>query len=309
VKKFRTKASKGYFEDDAIESDTVIAEIEGQVLKIGTGALTEAETSTSKKTDIHKWCTLLAIARECSADEVDNVHVAIGIPVKDYEDVLSRNEYREFILPDGEITVRYKEASEAPVITKTFRIVSRDVLPETLGALFVEGYNPIASTGVIDIGHLNVNLTAYVGTEIDKKYSLTDVLGGNNLVTGLAQELSSAFSLCDEKTVAMVLAREGKDRCLKTVNPNPELEARSKEIIDEYLLNHVREIRRKCDAKRWPVDFMNFVAIGGTSYVLRNEIHEVFGKNVLIPDQPEYANAKGFLRIMVGKRLHKNIAV
>lgn len=308
VKKFRTKMSKGYFEDDAIESETMIAEIGGNVYKIGMGAMMEAETTTSKMTDIHKNCTLLAIARECSENEVDEVYAAIGIPVKDYEDVLSRNAYRAFILPEGEITVRYKESSEAPIKTKTFRIVSRDVFPETMGALFVDGYVPDAMTAVIDIGHLNVNLTVYVGIEVDKKYSLTDVLGGNNLVTGLAQELSAAFSLCDEKTVAMVLAREGDNRCLRTVNPNPDLEKRSKEIIDEYMLNHVLEIKRKCDAKRWPVDFMNVIAIGGTSYILRNEIREVFGQNVIIPNNPEFANAKGFLRIMIGKRLHKDIA-
>lgn len=306
--KFLTKASKGNLEDDAIEKNTVVAKFDdGEVLKIGSGATTEAETITSKATHIHKVCTLYAIASICSEDEVDEVHVAIGIPVKDYEDVDLRNKYKSFILPDGEVTVSYITNSNPNLVEKTFKIVSKHVYPETMGALFLTNNVNTGCVAVIDIGHLNVNETVYNNVEVDKTYSLTDTLGGNNLVTGLAQELSTAFSLVDNKTAARTLNKKGDQRCLKPTNPNPEIEKRSKEIIDEYTLNHVKAIRRLCDSKRWPVDFMDFIFIGGTSKILENEIHEVFGENITIPKNPEYANCIGFLRILVGKVLRKEI--
>ena len=44
--------------------------------------------------------------------------------------------------------------------------------------------------------------------------------------------------------------------------------------------------------------------IGGTSKLLANEIYSVFGERVYIPDNPEYANVLGFLRLLCGKRLN-----
>lgn len=299
--KFMTKVGKGNFADDAIENNTYIMEYNGNVYKIGRGAASEAEAVTSKKSETHLLCTLYAIASICSENEVDEVHAAIGIPVKDFEDVDKRNDYKAYILPEGDITISYKPNSDSDVITKTFRIVSRHVYPETMGALFLTNEINTGTVAVIDIGHLNVNETVYNNVEVDNVYSLTDTLGGNNLVTGLAQELSSAFSLVDEKTVCRALMKTGSDRCLKPTKPNPEIETKSKEMIDEYTLNHVKAIRRLCDSKRWPVDFMDFIFIGGTSRLLKNEIYEVFGSDVLIPDKPEFANCRGFLRIMVAK--------
>lgn len=311
--KFRTKIGVGNFEDDMLENNTFVAKFSTDeneaVYKIGNGALSEAEMETSKRTDIHKMCTLLAIAMQCSEDEVDEVHAAIGIPVKDFENVAKRNEYRNFILPDGEIAVTYKKSASAEPVTIRFRIISKHVYPETLGALFVDGVDGSEPTAIIDIGHLNINLSVYSnGTEPDQDYSLTDVLGGNNLVTGLSQELSSAFSLCDEKTTARVLAGPREERYLHPVRPNKRVEEESRELINRYLLKHVREIRKRCDGKRWPIEFMNLVFIGGTTAFLDDEIREVFGDNVIIPDEPEFANVLGFLRIMCGKLSGKMIA-
>lgn len=309
VFKFRTRIGKGNFQDDAIEMNTAVVsvqgvpDLEGTIFKVGNGATVDAETVTTKKTVTHKLCTLFAIASICSEHETDQIHAAIGIPVKNWENVDERMDYKEFILPDGEITIQYKTANMDQPVKKTFTIISKHVYQETLGALFISDNVNTGHVAVIDIGHLNTNQTVYDNLEVSKQFSLTDTSGGNALVTGLAQELSSAFSLVDESVVAKVLNRTGTDRCLKPKHPNKEIEARSKEIIDEYMLNHVRNIRRNCDSKRWAVDYMDFIFIGGTTHLLQKEIYEVFGDEVVIPDNPEYANVIGFLRILCGKLL------
>ena len=306
-KKFLTKIGRGYFEDDALERNTVIMEYDGHTYKIGRGAISEAEMETSKKTQIHKLCTLKAIAENIGNDR-ENVHVAIGMPVKEWENVQKRLEYKEFILPDGDIHVKIMESANGAVLDKTFRIISKHAYPETMGALFVRENTSMGTQGVVDLGHLNNNCAVWNGNELDPNYTLTDILGGNNLVTGLAQELTAAFTMCDEKTVARILMLDKENRYLHPNRPNPELEQRSKEIIDDYLLNHVKEIKKKLDVKHWPLDFMDLTFIGKTTTLLQDEIKTVFGPAAFIPENPEFANVFGFLRILVGKMYQYDIA-
>lgn len=307
--KYKTKIGIGNFNDDALESNTVIVEYNGQVYKVGNGATQEAELETTKATDIHRICILTAIAMCASDDEVDEIHAAIGIPVKEWENVDKRIEYKEFIFSEEEVSMKIMLRSDMNPIEKKFKIVSKHVYPESQGALFLKKIAPLSNgtVAVVDLGNLNINCTCWNHRELDRQYSLTDELGGNILISGLSQELSASFSRCDETYVAKVLKQPKAERYLKPNRPNPEIETLSKEMIDTYLLNHVKMIRRRCDAKHWSLDFMNLVFIGGTSDLLRDEIHEVFGDEAYIPNKPEYANVAGFLRVMCSKFMDKVI--
>lgn len=307
--KFRTKIGDGFFADDALEKSTVIMEYDGKVYKVGNGAVEQADLVTSKMNDIHKLCVLTALAISASSNEVDDIHVAVGIPVKEWENVEKRVAYKKFILPEGEISVKLMQTSDTPPVEKKFRIASRHVYPESQGALFLTKVAPLASdtVAVLDIGNLNINCTCWTNKELDHESSLTDELGGNILISGLAQELSSEFSRCNENYVAKLLRGPKEERMLKPNRKNPEVEKRSKDLIDKFLLNHVKEIKRKCDAKHWSLDYMTLVFIGGTSDLLRDEIKKVFGNEAYIPRNPEFANVAGFLRVMCAKVLGKVI--
>lgn len=295
---FRTRMGRGNFEDDAIENGTYVCEIDGKVMKIGNGALQDAELETSKKSEVHKYSTLLAIALVVSPKEVDDVHCAIGIPAGEYKIVEKRNEYRDYILPEGPVTVKYK-MQRGGIEERTFNIVKRYVYPESAGGIYLDIKRNKDTAAVIDIGNLNVNATYFSGGEPDFSCSMTSELGGQILISGLAAELSSEFTRCDERLVSKILKGPLKDRCLHPVSPNAELEEASRSVIDKYLLDHVRKIRRTCDSKGWALDYMPVTFIGGTSALLRKEIKEVFGEEAFIPDRPEIANALGFLRRMI----------
>lgn len=249
--KFKTKMSDGSFSDDALESSTVIVEYNGQVHKIGNGATTEAALETTKASDIHKLCTLTAIAMCVSENEEDEVHVAIGMPVKEWENVEKRVEYKNYILPDDTVKIKVMTKSDTGISERSFKIVSKHVYPESQGALFLKKVAPLSNgtVAVMDFGNLNINCTCWNHRELDRQYSLTDELGGNILISGLSQELSAAFSRCDETYVAKVLKQPREKRYLKPNRPNPEIETSSKEMINSYLMNHVKMIRRKCDVK------------------------------------------------------------
>lgn len=299
---FETKYDEGTFEDTDPGNDTFLVEMKGRTYKIGHTATLCAELTSSKKTFVHKLCTLFAIARECSENEIDEVYAAIGIPVKDYQEVNIRNEYRNFILPDGEITISYKLTGDSDVITKTFKIVGKYVYPETYGAIFIDGVNPLATVGVIDNGYLNVNMTMFNAGEPDYTASVTTNKGANALISGLAQKLSAAFSFINKTQTIELLKRTGDNRCLKPIKPNEQIEKDSKNVIDKYIRDYVSGMMDDCRAAQWSTDYTQFVFIGGTINMIENEVKEIFGTEVIIPEDSTFVNAVGFLKAMCGRK-------
>lgn len=296
---FRTKMSRGNMLDDEIGRGTYVCQIGDEVYKIGNSAATSAELVTSKKSEIHRNCTLLALALIAGEGGTDEFHVAIGTPIDEYLAVEKRLEYRDFILPEGEVTVLYR-TQKSDIIKKTFRIKKRYVYPESAGGLYLDAVKNRDTAAIIDIGSLNVNGTMYHGFEPDREHSTTGELGGQILMRNLASELSAQLGMrCDETLVSDVLRAPLELRFLTPNIPNPEIEEQSRKVIDEFLIGHVREIKRLADAKRWSLDFIPLTFIGGTSQILANEIRQIFGETVTIAESPEFVNALGFLRRMV----------
>lgn len=320
--KFRTKISLGTMDDDEIEKGTFIAEIDGVVYKIGNGATTEAELETTKKTDIHRICTMAAIAMYASSNEEDLIHVAVGIPLSDYEVRSKKLEYKKYILPELKydekvsnqtgimtykpsdlIEVKLKLTSDSVPVTKRFRIASKMICPESSGVLYLDPTKfAEGTTAVLDIGNLNINGSCWNSFEYDKESSITDELGGSILISGLSKKLSTEFSRCDTSLIARVLRKPLEERKLVPIRPNKEIEEKSHKIICEYLYEHVKQIKRECDAKHWSLNFMNIACIGGTTKLLANELRNVFGEEIYIPDNPEFANVVGFLKLICAKK-------
>ena len=114
---FHTKMSDGDFRDDALENNTYLAELNGITYKIGNGARGNgADLETSKATDIHRICTIFAISHFCSDNEVDTVNIAVGLPCKEWAVVSKREDFREYIFSEKDITITIKEtATSEPV--------------------------------------------------------------------------------------------------------------------------------------------------------------------------------------------------
>ena len=296
---FRTAFEDGAtFEDDEPGKGTYIVEFEGDTYKIGKCASKEAELDSSKKTLIHKLCTVLSIAKECSENETDEIVAAAGIPVDSYLVVKERNEYRDFILPLGKHTVKYRDL-DGVIKTKSFTIVQHFVYPETIGAIFTKGVDFTESVGVLDIGHLNVNMTIYNNGDVDSLSRRTTTKGVNFLVSGLAQELSNELQtpILKNKAAEIVVG----DRRLKFRNPNPQKEERSEEITERFIKNYIRDMVEEIRTKNWSLDVMQLVVIGGGASMLKKELFDVFGENTVIPENPSMINAIGFLILMCGR--------
>lgn len=304
----RTKISEGDFVDDAIEKNTVIVEIDGHVYKVGNGARGDgASLDTDKNDDIHRISTLTALATVASAKEKDVFSVAVGLPAKDWAIPAKREAYKKAMLPEGEITVKIRPNSKTDPIVKTFTIKNRFALPESIGALFMDGViedvttNPNIPTGVLDIGNLNLNATYWQGTEIIYDKSSTQELGGAILIQELAQELSANIDYTDEIIAANILkANPGERHLPDGLGLTPEQVALSGEIVEKILKNHADKIRRACKQRNWALKATRIVAIGGTSQDIKAELEEVFGNVTVLPNA-NFCNALGYLRVMCSK--------
>lgn len=308
VKKFslRTKVSEGDFRDDAIEDKTVVVQIDGTTYKIGNGARgSGAELETNKKSDMHRLCTMTAIAMLASSNEKDEIYVAIGLPAKDWSVVSKRMDFKEYILPEGDVTVSIKKDSNSPVVKKTFTIKGKYVFPESIGALFmdetIDMISPTSITGVIDLGNLNLNATLWQGTELVQDKSCTADLGGAILIQELSQEITSNIVTCDELLTANILKSSTEDRHLPdNINLTKEQVEESRVLIKRVLKQHAEKVKRCCHARNWSLDITRIIAIGGTSQDIAEELHEVFGNITILPDST-YCNVLGYLRMMCAR--------
>jgi plasmid segregation protein ParM len=303
TKKFslRTKVAEGDFRDDSIEARTVVVEIDGTVYKIGNGARgAGVELETSKKSDVHRLCTLTAIAMLASSNETDEINVAVGLPAKDWASVSKRMDYKDYILPEGEVSISVKKDSSSPVVKKTFVIKNRFVYPESIGALFMDetiGDISFSSiTGVLDIGNLNLNATLWQGTELLQDKSTTSELGGAILIQEIAQEISTNITTCDELIVANIL-KNGLDSLPSDINLSPEQKEECRTLIGRVLREHAEKVKRCCHQRNWSLDMTKIIAIGGTSHDIEAELKEVFGNITILPNS-EYCNVLGYLRMM-----------
>ncbi len=301
----RTKISDGYFIDDAIENNTVVVEIDGHVYKVGNGAKGDgANLDTDKNDDIHRICTLTALATVASSSEKDVFHVAIGLPAKDWEIPPKREEYKTAMLPKGDIKITIRPNSRLEPITKTFTIKDRFAYPESIGALFMDGViedvtlHPNIPTGVIDIGNLNLNATFWQGKDPVYSKFCTQEIGGAILIQELAQELTSNIDYVDEIIAANILKAAPGERHLPVgLGLTDEEVVRSEEIVKQVLKNYAEKIRRACKQRNWSLKTTRIVAIGGTSQDVKAELEEAFGNITVLPNS-SMCNVLGYLRAM-----------
>ena len=316
---FRTRFSEGTFDDDMVGRGSYVVQIDGgPVYKIGYKGRTGPDMEDTKKTDIHRICTMAGIAIGLGDGEHADVHAAIGMPVSKIDIVKERQEYKDFILGESGTQHTVEYMGDDLVHHKcVFTLTVRNVYPEGIGVVFEHSRRCSGQVGVIDIGNLNVN-ALYVNNGIpEDEMCFTDKGGGNEIMNSLANELTRLLgSTVTPNIVAQTLlipTKEGhtyEERHLYTAGgKNKALEDRSRQIINSALKDHVEEIKAKCKSiGKWPLDFMNIVFVGGTSALLQKELRECFGENCFIPDDPAFENARGFLKLLCradGIRIHE----
>lgn len=311
--KLRTCVSEGDFRDDAIEKNTVVVEINGQTYKVGNGARgSGVDLDTNKMTEDHKICLLTAVAAIASDNEKDIINIATGLPAKDWASVSKREDFKEYMFPNGDVTISIKNNSSSPIHKKTFTIktVQRAdeqvkncfAFAESAGALFMDGIvetlSPTSLVAVIDMGNLNLNATFWQGRELVQDKSTTAELGGAILIQEIAQEISTRVTYCDDMLAATILKeRNNSADFLEPYNLSEEQKKEIYSIVEKARRDHVQKIKRVCKARNWPLELIKIVAIGGTCEDLEDILKEEFN-NIVVVEDATFCNVLGYLRMM-----------
>lgn len=294
---FSTRMDEGNMQD-VPEANTYIVEFAGKVVKIGDGANKQAPYETTKQSDIHKLSTLAAIALK--VDNGDRVNVVIGCPLTIYENVTQRENYKNYMLPEGEIKIKVKVGTI--VHERTFTIAKKMVCPEGSGIIYLkmaEFKNKFI--GVVDLGGLNMNASVYRNLIIQHSFSVTADMGSNKLCVGLAQALNSAYSTnVSAEWVDYMLKTEPRESRKVKSRHVPEAAKESPSFIDKYIKDHVNGILDELTKSNWDLMNTDLVFIGGTSGLLKEDFEEVLNDDVFVPKDPAWINALGWLKVLCG---------
>ena len=304
---FRTKISPGDFREDMLEKGTYIVQVDGgDVYKIGLTAKEEPNSETNKKTEIHRVSSLFMIGLSMLQNKITeaDVYAAVHAPISVMKNLDERLDYKEFIFgKEGAVhTVKIKASSEGPVNTVVFTIRKRYVYPEGFGSVFKYADKVTSPVGIIDIGNININLLMLEDFIISDEDSMSAELGGKIMISQITEDLESAFSArFRENTVAKKLIGPASERYFKLNNSKggteyaEHVKQKSREIMERGIAAHVAQIKAKCDAKGWPIEVMDFLFVGGTTKLLKDELGKVFGDNIIIPENPEFVTVEGTL--------------
>ena len=311
VRMFFTRYSKGAsFADRDFQPGTYIVQVDdGDIYMIGRDARIRAERETTKASEIHRICTMTSLAMSCSPQQVCEVIPSICIPVDIGKNPATRNSYAEYILgkPEQEHVVKMKLAPNADIITLRFVISGKQyIYPEGSGVQYE--YPELFTirnkkTAVIDIGNLNVNGTVYRGpNDQDKELGFTCELGGEIMISTISKRLSTKFGFrVSESDTARILNCPPEMRYLDTdmydENETERIKRESAEIISGCMLEHANQIKQSCEGARWSLPIMQKVFEGGTTPFLENELRQVFGNRIFIPDNPATVSTVGNLRM------------
>lgn len=281
---FRTKMEETL--KDGAKGKSFIVELNGKKYILGEQAGENSVSGQSSKAqELHKISTYVAL-HKLVTDPSDELVVAIGCPLSLYENSGLRRNYRDFMFPSKEITIKVNG------VTKTLRIRSVVVLPEASGPLYLNPEYEEMTISVLDIGGLNLNICTYsYGVPITATM-VTENLGSNVLRQNLKNALATKYGEDIPLWMMEDIIREGY------LNDNLSADGvreGSREFIQEFKKNHIRTIVQRAEQSGYNLRLSKLIFSGGTSELLADEIKELFPK-AIICEEASKANVRGFLK-------------
>jgi plasmid segregation protein ParM len=238
-----------------------------------------------------------ALAKSGFGDK--DVVIATGLPVSYY---YVGGKPNEILIAAKSENLSKKVVSDSGPLA---RIVRNDVTTEAIAAYFdqiigmdgqpTEVYEQIseASVGVIDIGGKTTDCAVIMpgGAHVDDARSGSKDIGVLMLNDAVESELRAKFQLdvippaLIERAVMNGIARiSGKDHDVS------DIVNRQKEALAEKIMSVVRSTIGAGRDLEW------ILFVGGGSLVMKEQLAKYF-EHARFPDRPEYANARGMLKI------------
>ncbi|MFS0871067.1 MULTISPECIES: ParM/StbA family protein [Paenibacillus] len=255
--------------------------------------------SLSKKTDTHRICIYLAIAQLLKKSKqnivLSKISLAVNIPISLYKNEKQKIEFSEFIRNNGDtinIIVNNK-----PFL---FRIESIHLFPEGIGPIY-SNLNLYRQKRVLifDIGSLNVNIQEFNNLIPIYDKMVTADLGVNILRSKIADKLSTEYGISVSDSDVEAIYRD------KHLIINGEKMVESKQIVDQSMTNHVKEIFNYARSRKVSFSNSEVIVVGGGSLLLKEHLKQEYPA-AAISNDPQMSNVLSFLTILEAKHHGKS---
>lgn len=292
---FPTAIAEGI--DETADSNSHIIEFNGISYLVGEQALTgsEIDSANSKNNEIHKICILTALGLAFKSGTT--VEAVIGIPLDLYMNKEEKKNYRDNMLPVGEIEFKIDGENRKIIVAKTI------IRPEGYGAIYNRREDIADSIiNVVDIGGLNVNACEYRMGNMQELSRKTMQMGGKYLYTQSLDAIRKAVTPDERKRMENLTAEDFEHYVVKGAYSKL---AGSEEIFKKVRLSLVKAIKNAISTGNNKLSLMNDTYfIGGTAFLLREEIKEVFGAEYCKfcadnYEEMKFANARGFYKLLI----------
>ncbi len=289
---FPTKVDEVRVEEEP-EEGTYIVLLNDKAYRVGENAVNPAPKSTTKMSIHHQVAAWTAIGLTCDSGDV--VNAAIGCPLAVYENVNKRNEYKDFILPKGEIEIKIKTIQGTQ--SKKITIGKRMIAPEGSGLIYQDSdYFKERTVAIIDLGGLNFQAAIYEKGLLQHDKWINKNYGGRVFIDKLTSDINSEFGTdFDDKLIRSKLLSSNTNERFIRVEGDTTSKERSMAFIDKKLEEYTKEIFSMCK-EEVGIDPLNMEVwlTGGTALLIKDYAIRFYGNEIHIPENPERVNAKGW---------------
>lgn len=284
---FKTKVQKSYDLGVDIEKNSFLVDYNNQQYLVGQMVNdNKVNYELSKKSIDHKICIYIVAAKVAKKTGNNRFKIAIGAPLSTYKNLKAKNEYREFILDNGHITIRINgEEFE-------FYIDDVIVLPESIGPIYNNMNDFRNRTTIFDIGGLNCNMSRFTSLIPDTSTMLVANKGVNILKSKIADRLSQKFGIMIYKSDVEEILKD------KILYIGGKAQEESKALIKNLMEEHLEDIIRF--AKQNELDIFSngkIVFSGGGSLLLKEVIQSMY-PNAQIATDAQFSNALAFYKVL-----------
>lgn len=250
-------------------------------------SLTVNDITLSKLTDTHKLATLTAITdliNKAKLTDVDEVELAVNMPLSLYKDVNEREKTIKFYNQDDvKIKVNGKEYEFKLRVTPYF---------EGLGvALRNSSKLGEDEVVVIDFGTLNVNVATF-GKNKKPIGSKSVCLGREYGCKALVVKVQSAL----EPIVGQTLSVDTTIEVIQGKKKN--MPKGTEETVKRVVNSHLQDIYGRLVLSKIDLQFSEIIVSGGGTLLMKDYIDDVFGKETIKEEDPLFANAIGSLYLL-----------
>jgi plasmid segregation protein ParM len=278
--KFNSKFEKVIFEDDLNKNNTFKLYYNNTVYLVGEGATYSNLNNDKYNSDLHKICTYTALSKISNfiGYEFDLV---VGYPLN----ICSYNK---------DIFSKYLKNNDEVIITeldnelKRFKINDVIVLPQGAVSPYSQDINKFKDKiiGVIDIGGKTINGIILDNLNPIRETMFTEDLGILILYDDIKIKLNSrGYNVMDYQISDIV--KNG----LIGYDKNE-----IKTIIDEVIDEHISKIKLVMRKRKWAIETLEILCIGGGSIVLKDYIYKILPYGIIC-DDADYVNVKSFYNV------------